>query len=104
MSKTRRQELGQKLRRILGSDNVYFQPPNNTKIQYPCIIYSKEQPSQKHADDQCYYSMDKYEILVVDRDPDSDIPDKINDGFEHCQISRYFVKDNLNQTILTLYY
>lgn len=104
MSKTRRLELSNKLREILGTDNVYFQPPNNTKIKYPCIIYNKEKPSHISADDFNYFYQDKYEILVIDKDPDSDIAENLVEAFQYMRINRHFVKDNLNQTQLTLYY
>lgn len=102
--KDRRMELGRKLRQILGNNNVYFQPPNNSKIEYPCIIYSKEKPSQVRADNKVYLMNQKYEILTIDWDPDSAIAEDVLNAFDSCTINRNFVKDNLHQTSLTLYY
>lgn len=99
-----RKELGKKLREILGTDNVYFQPPNNTKINYPCIIYNKERQKISNSDDIHYLAFDKYEVLVIDRNPDSEIVNNICSSFDYSRVERHFVKDNLNQTTLTIYY
>ena len=37
----RRLQLHEELCSVLGSRNVYFQPPETIKLTYPCIIYSK---------------------------------------------------------------
>ena len=34
-------KLQAKLEELLGSRNVYYQPPETLKIEYPAIIYSK---------------------------------------------------------------
>lgn len=34
--------LSKLLREILDSDNVYFQPPESLKMNYPAIVYSRE--------------------------------------------------------------
>lgn len=99
-----RKELGKKLREILGTDNVYFQPPNNTKINYPCIIYNKERQKIGNSDDIHYLVFDKYEVLVIDRNSDSEIANNICSSFDYSRVERHFVKDNLNQTTLTIYY
>ena len=39
---SKRIDLGNKLKEILGSSNVYFQPPDNLKMVYPCIRYRLE--------------------------------------------------------------
>ena len=38
---TRRLELDADLRALLGSTNVYFQPPETKKLKYPCFIYER---------------------------------------------------------------
>ena len=38
----KRQTLQSELEAILGSRNVYYQPPANLKMQYPAIRYKKQ--------------------------------------------------------------
>ena len=66
----RRLELSEKLRRILGSTHVYFQPPSNTTMEYPCFVYHLEEPDVSYADNGAYRVTDKYFIQYITDDPD----------------------------------
>ena len=59
------------------TENVYFQPPTNIQLKYPCIIYKRDFADTKFADDIPYNHKLRYAITVIDRDPDSDIPSKV---------------------------
>jgi hypothetical protein len=83
---------------------VYFQPPESLKMKYPCIRYSKSAPDIKRANNGIYQYTSKYEVIVIDSDPDSDISDKILKHFPMCRLERTYIADNLNHTVLTLYY
>lgn len=97
-----RLDLHSSLKKI--SDNVYFQPPANIKLTYPCIIYNKSGKSRRYSNDDIYYNRQKYQIMVIDVSPDSIVADKIEESFTYCSIDQYFTKDNLNHTTLTLFY
>ena len=94
---------------ILGSrteeeSRVYFQPPASKLMKYPCIRYSKSNPSVKRANNKIYNSVDRYEVIVIDPNPDSVIADNILSHFQMCSIDRRYTADNLNHTVLILYY
>lgn len=84
--------------------NVYFQPPSNVKMKYPCIVYNKSSQSRQHGNDKIYLKKQGYQITVIEWDPDSLVPDNIEDYFQYCSIDQNYVVDNLNHTTLTLYY
>lgn len=98
-----RLELHEVLCGILGSRNVYFQPPENQKIQYPAIVYSRNVIENTFANNKVYNQYKSYEIVVIDKDPDSVIVDKIS-MMDMCVHERNFKSDNLNHDIFTLYY
>lgn len=98
----RRPELRDKLYEIC--PNLYFQPPESVKLTYPCVIYSRVSGKSKYADNNLYSYKQAYRILVVDRNPDSELIQKIMYEFPMCSYDNHFVKDNLNHDILTLYY
>ena len=50
----KRQTLQSELEAILGSRNVYYQPPANLKMQYPAIRYKKQKIISKKADNKKY--------------------------------------------------
>jgi hypothetical protein len=84
--------------------NVYFQPPSNITISYPCIVYSKTQKSTQRANDGMYLSKQGYQITLIEKNPDSEIANEIESHFQYCEISQHFVTDNLHHTTLNLYY
>ncbi len=98
-----RLELQSLLVDILDSDSVYFQPPENTKITYPCIIYNREDILATWADNKPHTLSKGYLVTVIDRDPDSEIPDKIA-TLPMCIHDRFFVADNLNHTVFKLFF
>ena len=99
-----RLKLHEELCAVLGTNSVYFQPPASVKMSYPCIRYSKAGISHTRADNGIYKNTNKYEVIVIDRNPDSNIHERILEHFEMCSYDRGYVADNLNHFTLTLYY
>lgn len=98
-----RHELHQILVGILGSDHVYFQPPNGMKMVYPCVVYSRSNIRTNHADNLPYRNAKVYDVMVIDRDPDSILPDKVK-ALPTSRFDRHFVADNLNHDNFQLFY
>lgn len=99
----RRMELHQKLVNILGSTNVYFQPPETIKLAYPCIIYERSDISQKYADNRSYFGMIRYSVILITRSPESDLVKSILE-LPYCSYDRYYAADSLNHDTFTLFY
>lgn len=98
-----RVELHQILTDILGSANVYFQPPESLKLKYPCIVYERRGVFKDHADNLGYRMLKNYQLTYMDEDPDSDIPDKLLQ-LPKCSFDRHFASDNLNHDTFTIYF
>lgn len=94
-------ELQAMLEEILGSRNVFFQPPENLKMSYPAIVYSRARIRNTHADNEVYRQNDCYEIIVIDKNPDSVITRKIS-RLPRCSFDRHFVTENLGHDVFTL--
>lgn len=88
---------------ILGSRNVYFQPPESKKLSYPAIVYELGNMQTDYADDIGYTSIRQYTVTVITRDPDSDLIDKIA-KLQLCRFDRHFRSDNLNHYVYSLYF
>jgi hypothetical protein len=84
-------------------DNVYFQPPSNIQLTYPCIIYTRDAANTKFADNSPYSYMTRYSVMVIDRDPDSEIPAKVA-ALPRAVFNRYFAADNLNHDVYSVYF
>jgi hypothetical protein len=98
-----RLELQELLVDLLGSSNVYFQPPATVTMQYPCIVYSRNTMHTDFADNRPYKSKKRYQLTVIDQNPDSDIPDKVAE-LPLCSFERFFAADNLNHDIYNLFF
>lgn len=98
-----RLELQNLLEFILGSRNVYYQPPESIKIKYPAIIYSRNDIDNNFADDIVYMQNHTYQIIVIDANPDSEIVDKIS-KLPMCRYNRHYTSDNLNHDVFILNY
>jgi hypothetical protein len=99
----RRVTLQTFLENLIGSSNVYFQPPSNLSMQYPCIVYSRDSAETLFADNSPYRNTKRYQVTVIDRDPDSILPDKVA-GLSLCSFERHFTADNLNHDVFNLYF
>ena len=98
-----RLELQEKLEELLGSRNVYYQPPESIVMEYPAIIYNKIKPDTKHANDKVYIKTNCYEIIVISRKPDNPVISMI-ENLPMCEWDRHYKADNLNHDVFTLYY
>jgi hypothetical protein len=98
-----RLELQALLVGLLGSSNVYFQPPTSLQMQYPCIIYKRDSINTVFADNQPYKGKKRYQVIAVDRDPDSDIHDKLA-ALPLCSHDRTYAADDLNHDVFNLFF
>ena len=98
-----RESLHEMLKDMLGSSNVYYQPPESEKMEYPAIRYSKSNIESRYANDTKYSLMDRYEIIVIAKRPDHPVIKKLL-MLPYCSYDRPYVSDNLNHDVLTLYY
>lgn len=83
--------------------HVYFQPDQNTKLSYPAIVYQRDRVNNRMANNKSYSRTKGYQITVIDRNPDSKIPDAVSnlpytsylttnraDGLHHDVFVTYF--------------
>lgn len=98
-----RLQLQSILEALIGSRNVYFQPPESLVIKYPCIVYSIKSGDTKFANDVPYTHRLQYNAIVIDRNPDSEICSKMA-YLPMCVFDRSYTKDNLNHYVYNIYY
>lgn len=103
MAEARRLKLQSKLEELLGSRNVYYNPPESLKMEYDAIRYSKKKIDVKRANNAVYTKMNCYELVVISRKPDNPVVDKLM-NLPYCTHDRSYKSNNLNHDVLTLYY
>ena len=98
-----RLKLQSKLEELLGSKNVYYQPPESIKMEYPAIKYSVDGIDKKTANDTAYLLNKRYQIIVISKKPDHPVIDKLL-RLPMCRLDTHYISDNLNHDVFTLYY
>lgn len=88
---------------ILATRNAYFQPPMSVQMKYPAIVYKLNDMDKRHANDDVYSLLTAYEVILIDKNPDSELVSKIM-ALPYCSFNRFYTADNLNHWVFTLYY
>lgn len=91
------------LEELLGSRNVYYQPPANLMMQYPAIRYSLSDIEIKYADNRSYSNLTRYELTVIDYLPDNIVVQKILD-LPLSSFDRRYTSDGLVHDVINLYF
>lgn len=99
----RRLKLDAMLREILGSNNVYFQPPEGVRMKYPAIKYERNRVASTSADNIIYKQDISYMITCIYTDPDDDLPLKIS-RIPKCRHDRPYIADGLIHDVYELYF
>jgi len=102
MARTRVQ-LDSILRTILGTTNVYFDPPESFKLKYPCIVYSLEAHQERRAENEPYIKMRRYGLTYITRDADDPMVDTLED-LEYCHLNRPYTADGLFHYAYDIYF
>lgn len=83
--------------------NVYFQPPPSVEMIYPAIVYHRSSGDTQFADNNPYTHCVQYSVIVIDSDPDSEIPNKVA-MLPMCIRDRSYTVDNLNHDAFNIYF
>jgi hypothetical protein len=100
-----REKLQELLADILGSNQVYFQPPETVKMKYPAIVYELNKTDTIHANNQAYHFVRSYTITFItyDSNPDSEVNRKLL-NLPMCSFDRHYMADNLHHYVYNLFF
>ena len=82
---------------------MYFQPPQNFRMKYPCIVYERSTSREAYADNTTYRHIWGYDVTYIDREPDSDVVDRLAE-LPMCRFERHYVSDNLHHVRFAIFY
>lgn len=99
-----REDFSVILHEVLGNDNVYFQPPENVKLKYPCILYKRSTILKNNANNKVYKMDSGYGVTVIDKNPDSTIHLELMKRFPMSALNSFYQSNNLNHFNLTIFY
>lgn len=84
------------------SPNVYFQPPESSMMNYPCILYDRGKIVNSKANNKTYITKTSYELTVVDFSPDSILVEEVS-KLPFCEHTGFYISDQLNHDTFTIY-
>ena len=98
-------QLQQNLQQIMGTNSqVYFQPPENLKLSYPCIVYERSNALTSYADNNPYRKTKRYAVTLMSKTADNDqYLDKLLD-LPMCTFDREFKNDGIVHSVFNLYF
>lgn len=98
-------ELQEVLQDILGDDGkAYYQPPENLKLKYPCIVFGRTNALTNYADNKPYQITKRYTVTLITKTADNDeyVDQLLN--LPMCTYDRQFVNDNLVHDVFSIYF
>lgn len=93
-----------KCRTLRGVKHVYFEPPENLKMEYPCVRIARVNADVRRADNRAYTISDRYKIIYITREPDSQVVHDILELFEKIRLDNSSTADGLHHDYYTLFY
>lgn len=91
-----RLDLHDKLVAALGSNNVYYQPPADISMSYPCVVYHFDDDVTLHANNSPYWKYYTFTATLITKDPlPSEFLDVMSD-MEYASFERHYTADNLH--------
>ncbi len=98
-----RLELQRKFEELLGSRNVYYQPPENLKMNYPAIRYSLGGIETRSADNKKYSKLNRYDGIVISRKVDPEVINHILE-LQYVSFSKPYIVENLYHYPFIIYH
>lgn len=88
---------------VLGTENVYFQPPSTVKMKYPCIVYQINRPDDDRADNHIYVDRLRWSVTLITRQAMPPEFDRLR-YLQNCVFDRHYTADNLHHYAFDFFY
>lgn len=98
-----RPQLQSILEGLVDGGHVYFQPPANVQMEYPCIVYQRDLRRTQFASNLPYRSTKRYQVTVISQDADDPICEKVA-SLPLSAFNRYFAVDNLHHDVYDIFF
>lgn len=98
-------DLQAALQELMGEKvKVYFQPPENFKLSYPCVVFDRSSAWIDYADNTAYQITKQYVVTLISKTTDNEeLLDKLL-RFPMATYDRQFITDNLVHDVFSVYF
>lgn len=83
--------------------NVYFNPPEDRDMNYPCIVYNLADIQVTHADNRSYRKCNRYQIIYITENPGDPKVQELED-LPMCTFDRHYTADNMHHYAYTIFF
>lgn len=97
-------QLHEVLAEIMNPNKVYYQPPENLKISYPCIVFENSNALTQYADNKPYNATKRYTVTLMCKTADNDLYKDQLLMLPMCTFDREFKTDGIVHTVFNIYY
>lgn len=100
-----RLDLKEKLEDVLNKFEVklYFQPPANVRMTYPCLVYEVSDAEVLYAGNKSYVEHIAYQLMLITKKPDEMITSNLLREIPYIRFDRAYISDNLYHYVFTCY-
>lgn len=83
---------------------IYYQPPENIKLKYPCIVVELSNALIDYADNLSYLKNKRYSLTLMCLDADND--EHVNKLLDlpMCTFDRRFINERIVHDVFNIYY
>lgn len=100
----KRVDIQEKFKFLLGSNNVYYQPPANLKMKYPAIVYSLDGLDVKRFDNKRLINKNCFSVTHIYRNESENLVETMLKNFEYISFDNRSIVDGIYNDHYTIYW
>lgn len=100
----KRVDIQEKFKFLLGSNNVYYQPPANLKMKYPAIVYSLDGLDVKRFDNTRLINKNCFSVTHIYRNESENLVETMLKSFEYISFDNRSIVDGIYNDHFTIYW
>lgn len=100
----KRVDIQEKFKFLLGSNNVYYQPPANLKMKYPAIVYSLDGLDVKRFDNTRLINKNCFSVTHIYRNESENLVEAMLKNFEYVSFDNRSIVDGIYNDHYTIYW
>ena len=100
----KRVDIQEKFKFLLGSNNVYYQPPANLKMKYPAIVYSLDGLDVKRFDNRRLINKNCFSVTHIYRNESENLVETMLKNFEYISFDNRSIVDGIYNDHYTIYW
>lgn len=100
------EDLRDHLYLIHNTENVYYDPPESIRMDFPCFRFELNNIDVKHADNKAYAKKPRWAVTYITRDLEEieEVAEEMLEHFQYCNFDTSFRADNLQHAVFNLYF